>query len=117
MSNTIFPIRKPHFLLLNHTPPSLISSRYICIRPYTFDNFVFLSACKDFGDVGEKPIVFVRIADEDARVCEREGHGNVSAVRGAGNQGEESAFEVGRIPVYYRTFECETIIILDPITQ
>lgn len=51
VSNRIFPIGKPYFLLLNSTSSPLPSSFHIRVGPNRLDDFVFFRACKGFLDV------------------------------------------------------------------
>lgn len=51
VSNRIFPIGKPYFLLLNSTSSPLPSSFHIRVGPDRLDDFIFFRACKGFLDV------------------------------------------------------------------
>lgn len=86
MPNRISPIRKPDLFLLDSAPPArtaILAPRYIRIRPHALDDFVFLRARKELGDVGEEAVDFVRRMDYDAAMGEWEGECDVPAVGGA----------------------------------
>ena len=72
VSNSILPIIKPHLLFLHRTPPSRLASWYICIRPDTFDDLVFLCARKHLRHTTEETVHFIGRVDDNSGMREGE---------------------------------------------
>lgn len=109
MSDTILPVGKPGLLFLHRTSPPLLTPRHIGVRPDALDDLVLLGAGEDLGNIGEETVDLVRVADHDAAMGEREGDGDVAPVGGAGEEGEQTSFEIGCVPIYDCAFEREAI--------